>query len=310
MDYLLLAGSDQVLLHLKEQIYIIKTLLHFQYVDDLGRDHGSCVRQKTKDLLALIEDPDMIADRRNNPHMKDPHSFLAFNDEKYGQNLGGAGGNSSPRNGWSRASSSRTSSPSVLNHNSYSSSREEERQLQMALDASRQQALIDAQRRASLRNNEEDDVELKAALRISAAETSSSSSKKSNDDLIDLFQGPPTASEIHRELSTLSVGMAAPPPPPPQQHYYPTQYAQQLQFSSHYPQQMHQSSGEMWSQPKPNFYVDPSSYPTYSADEKSPLGTQQKYSDCVNNPSSFASDDPFAGLSSELRKSWAFILTF
>ena len=287
---------------MKGQIYIIKTLLHFQYVDDLGRDHGSCVRQKTKDLLALLENPEMIATRRNNPQMQDPRSFLEFNEEKYGRSAGE--GNSSPRQGWSAASSSRAMPP-ASDSNAYSISREEERQLQMALDASRQQMVLDAQRRASIRTGEDDDIELQAALRISATEASSASSRKSNEDLIDLFQGPPPTSEIHRELSTLNVGM--PPPPLPSQHYYSAQYAYQVPFPSQPHQELHQSSCEVWNQPPSHCYQELPNYHPYPMEENStsPSAIQPGYhhNEHTNGTNISAMDDPFAGLSSELHQS-------
>lgn len=248
----------------------------------MGRDHGSCVRQKTKDLLLLIEDPEKVASRRNNSQMTDPHAFLAFNEEKYG------GGSNSPRSGWSKP---------IQDNPSYISSHHppsgEDTQLQLALEASRQQSIIDAERRASHRNSYDTDLELQAALRISSLEAANS--KKSSDDLIDLFQGPSTTSEFHRELSTLSVV----PPTQPSYLYHQPQPQPQVQSYEY---------TASWNNPQPSISASyqfvpeyPNDYNTssYPNNGESFINADTKY----NHLNSTIKDDPFAGLSEVVRRS-------
>ncbi|KAH9926442.1 uncharacterized protein B0H18DRAFT_1118940 [Fomitopsis serialis] len=56
IDYLLHAGSENVILYFKENMYIIKTLREFQYIDDEAKDQGANVRQKAKGIVALLQD--------------------------------------------------------------------------------------------------------------------------------------------------------------------------------------------------------------------------------------------------------------
>lgn len=41
LDYCLHAGSENVVLYAKDNIYIVKTLREFQYLDDDGKDVGA-----------------------------------------------------------------------------------------------------------------------------------------------------------------------------------------------------------------------------------------------------------------------------
>lgn len=41
LDYLLHAGSENVVIYFRDNIYIVKTLKEFQYVDDYGKDQGA-----------------------------------------------------------------------------------------------------------------------------------------------------------------------------------------------------------------------------------------------------------------------------
>ena len=52
LDYLLTSGSENVWNYFHDNIYIVKTLKEFQYVDDANIDQGINVRQKAKDITA------------------------------------------------------------------------------------------------------------------------------------------------------------------------------------------------------------------------------------------------------------------
>ena len=41
LDYLLHDGSEAVISYARENLYVIKTLKEFQYIDDDGRDQGA-----------------------------------------------------------------------------------------------------------------------------------------------------------------------------------------------------------------------------------------------------------------------------
>ncbi|KAK9473724.1 uncharacterized protein V1510DRAFT_413712 [Dipodascopsis tothii] len=72
LDYCIHAGSENVVLWSKDNIYIVKTLREFQYIDEEGRDQGANVRSKAKDLTALLQDDERLrAERANRNHMRD-----------------------------------------------------------------------------------------------------------------------------------------------------------------------------------------------------------------------------------------------
>ena len=72
LDYLLHAGSENVVLYFKDNLYIIKTLKEFQYVDEDGKDCGANVRQKAKDISNLLSDTTRLREeRRNRASMRD-----------------------------------------------------------------------------------------------------------------------------------------------------------------------------------------------------------------------------------------------
>ncbi len=72
LDYLLHAGSENVVVYFRDNIYVIKTLKEFQYVDEYGKDQGANVRQKAKDISNLLVDEARLRqERRSRAHMRD-----------------------------------------------------------------------------------------------------------------------------------------------------------------------------------------------------------------------------------------------
>ena len=72
LDYLLHAGSENVVIYFRDNIYIVKTLKEFQYIDENGKDQGANVRQKAKDITNLLQDEARLRnERRSRSHMRD-----------------------------------------------------------------------------------------------------------------------------------------------------------------------------------------------------------------------------------------------
>ncbi|ORX38485.1 hypothetical protein BD324DRAFT_577472 [Kockovaella imperatae] len=72
LDYCLHAGSENVVIYFKDNIYIVKTLKEFVYVDEAGKDVGANVRQKAKDITNLLQDEDRLRnERRSRGDMRD-----------------------------------------------------------------------------------------------------------------------------------------------------------------------------------------------------------------------------------------------
>ena len=64
LEYLLLWGSNKVIRYCQDNLYEIKTLREFQYIDDNAVDCGMNVRQKAKDITNLVLNPSLLESRR------------------------------------------------------------------------------------------------------------------------------------------------------------------------------------------------------------------------------------------------------
>lgn len=83
LDYLLHAGSENVVIYFRDNIYIVKTLKEFQYIDENGKDQGANVRQKAKDITNLLQDEARLRDeRRSRSHMRDRMSNGPNDDDE------------------------------------------------------------------------------------------------------------------------------------------------------------------------------------------------------------------------------------
>ncbi|KAJ5814662.1 hypothetical protein N7474_006439 [Penicillium riverlandense] len=65
LDYCLHEGSELSVTWARKNVYIIKTLREFQYVDEEGRDVGQNVRVAAKELTALVLDEDRLRSERS-----------------------------------------------------------------------------------------------------------------------------------------------------------------------------------------------------------------------------------------------------
>ncbi|KAL6303978.1 hypothetical protein BKA93DRAFT_817815 [Sparassis latifolia] len=66
LDYLLHSGSENVIMYFRNNLYVIKTLREFQYVDEDDKDQGQNVRQKAKDITNLLMDDKLMQQERRN----------------------------------------------------------------------------------------------------------------------------------------------------------------------------------------------------------------------------------------------------
>ncbi|RKO83079.1 hypothetical protein BDK51DRAFT_8644, partial [Blyttiomyces helicus] len=90
LDYLLYTGSEAVISYAKENLYVIKTLKEFQYIDDEGKDQGANVRHKCKELTALLADVNrLLEERKTRGGRRDPSAGYPHGPG------GGQGGSSS-----------------------------------------------------------------------------------------------------------------------------------------------------------------------------------------------------------------------
>ncbi|KAH0626429.1 hypothetical protein JD844_001400 [Phrynosoma platyrhinos] len=191
MEYLIKTGSERVAQQCKENIYAIQTLKDFQYVDRDGKDQGVNVREKAKQLVALLKDDERLKEER-------AHALKT--KEKLAQTATA-----------SSASSSLANAPVEAEQAWPQSSGEEELQLQLALAMSKEEAEqppavadedLQLQLALSLSKEEHDkeerirrgdDLRLQMAIEESKKETVSTKEESSLMDLADVFTTPPTA---------------------------------------------------------------------------------------------------------------------
>lgn len=159
LEYLIKTGSEKVGQQCKENIFAIQTLRDFQYSDE-GKDQGLNVREKAKQLVALLRDEERLRNER-------ARALKA--KERFAQTASGFGSDttldavspSSPtfqsRTTWS---SSEVETPSKVDIMCArpTTAGEEELQLQLALAMSREEAEQEEQKRRS------DDVRLQLAI--------------------------------------------------------------------------------------------------------------------------------------------------
>ncbi|KAF9431717.1 hypothetical protein BGZ76_011789 [Entomortierella beljakovae] len=87
LDYLLHVGSENVVKYARENQYIVKTLKEFQFIDEDGKDQGSNVRQKAKDISALLSDESRLKEERMSRNaMRDRLSGRAPGEDGYDVN--------------------------------------------------------------------------------------------------------------------------------------------------------------------------------------------------------------------------------
>ncbi|KAH1180607.1 hypothetical protein KIL84_001541 [Mauremys mutica] len=146
MEYLIKTGSERVAQQCKENIYAIQTLKDFQYVDRDGKDQGVNVREKAKQLVALLRDDERLKEER-------AHALKT--KEKLAQTS-------------TASSASAASAPAEAEQAWPQSSGEEELQLQLALAMSKEEAEQVRSKEERIRRG--DDLRLQMAIEESKKE--------------------------------------------------------------------------------------------------------------------------------------------
>ncbi|XP_047401310.1 epsin-3 isoform X3 [Sciurus carolinensis] len=139
LDYLLKTGSERVAHQCRENLYTIQTLKDFQYIDRDGKDQGVNVREKVKQVMALLKDDERL--RQERTHALKTKERMALEGVGIGSGqlgFGRRGERGSPSSYTSASSSPRYASD--LEQARPQTSGEEELQLQLALAMSREEA--------------------------------------------------------------------------------------------------------------------------------------------------------------------------
>jgi len=207
LDYLIKTGSERVAQQCRENLFAVQTLKDFQYIDRDGKDQGINVREKSKQLVALLKDEERLkAERAQALKTKErmaqvatgmgsnqitfgrgssqPNLSTSYSEQEYGK----AGGSPASYHG---STSPRVSSE--LEQARPQTSGEEELQLQLALAMSREVA----EQEERLRRG--DDLRLQMALEESRRDTVKVPKKKEHGShpqqttLLDLMDALPSS---------------------------------------------------------------------------------------------------------------------
>ncbi|CAB0039915.1 unnamed protein product [Trichogramma brassicae] len=214
LEYLIKTGTEKVAQQCKENIFAIQTLKDFQYMEG-HKDQGINVREKAKQLVALLRDDERLRNER-------ARALKA--KERFAQSMSGFGSDgvdtvspSSDFQEWEPCNLSESSSRHEKSRRSSSSGvivsaaeleaarpqtvGEEELQLQLALAMSREEAEQEEQRRRS------DDVRLQLALSQSQQDFKVPQDKQQSHllDLIDVDLGEAAAATANPSSSSSST---------------------------------------------------------------------------------------------------------
>ena len=97
LDYLIKTGSERVYQQCREHVFTIQTLKDFQFVDKDGKDQGVNVREKAKQLVALLKDDDRLKLEREKA-MKARERFAQANQAVSSQTMHAQFGRESKKN--------------------------------------------------------------------------------------------------------------------------------------------------------------------------------------------------------------------
>ncbi|XP_026828561.1 epsin-2 isoform X4 [Ooceraea biroi] len=206
LEYLIKTGSEKVAQQCKENIFAIQTLKDFQYMDG-HKDQGINVREKAKQLVALLKDDERLRNER-------ARALKA--KERFAQSVSGFGSDgldtmspvSSDFQDWEPC---HLSEPTARRATELEAARpqtvgEEELQLQLALAMSREEAEQEEQRRRS------DDVRLQLALSQSQQDFKTPEKQSHMLDLLDVNLGEASGSSV--QTDPWGIPITAPPPRP------------------------------------------------------------------------------------------------
>ncbi|KAF1984252.1 ENTH-domain-containing protein [Aulographum hederae CBS 113979] len=178
LDYCLHEGSELVVTWARKNIYIIKTLREFIYVDEDGRDVGQNVRVSAKELTALILDEERLrAERQDRRSWKSRVTGI----EEFGPITGGQGQGQDPSRQRRRDRPQRPD--------------EDDLEYRLAIEASKNEAEEDARRRAKNTAPSADDDDLQKAIRLSKEEEEQRRKQLEDQNAQSLFDDSPAQSQ-------------------------------------------------------------------------------------------------------------------
>ncbi|KAJ1833002.1 hypothetical protein LPJ63_003084 [Coemansia sp. RSA 2711] len=207
LDFLLHSGSPYVVEYAIDNLFVVKTLREFQHIDDSGRDQGANVRQKAKELTALLSDRSRLeAERKNRNWMQ---NRTGFNDPSMGH-YNNQYASSSGRLPYGSGRSESRSRPGHTRGGSLSTGSQRYNED----DGDMRKAIVESKRSSASKNvpaNYDEDAELKRALEESALEARAEEEKNktalvkaSEADLLGGFDDVPTTNSAMASTSNFN----------------------------------------------------------------------------------------------------------
>ncbi|KAF3196672.1 hypothetical protein TWF106_003399 [Orbilia oligospora] len=178
LDYCLHEGSAHVVVWAKDNIYIIKTLREFQYIDEEGKDQGLNVRIAAKELTGLILDEERLRNER-----KDRKSWKA---RVAGLDEGISSEGSHNQKEQQQHARRRQQRPARND--------DEDLEYRLAIEASKNLAEEEAAKKRT-RNNEAEDDDLEKAIRLSKEEEEQRQRELEQTNENTLFDENPTPTQ-------------------------------------------------------------------------------------------------------------------
>ncbi|KAA8649784.1 hypothetical protein EYZ11_012407 [Aspergillus tanneri] len=173
LDYCLHEGSELVVTWARKNVYIIKTLREFQYIDEDGRDVGQNVRVAAKELTSLVMDEDRLRSERSDRKLWKTRVSGLDEHPSYGNEL-------SPR----RAERRERRRPAD----------DEDAEYRLAIEASKHEAEEERKRRARDAMGVDDDEDLAKAIKLSKEEEELRKRELEESNAQSLFDDTPVQS--------------------------------------------------------------------------------------------------------------------
>ncbi|KAH7020925.1 uncharacterized protein B0I36DRAFT_252842 [Microdochium trichocladiopsis] len=188
LDYCLHEGSELIVTWARKNIYIIKTLREFMYIDEDGRDVGQNVRVAAKELTALIMDEERLrAERSDRKTWKSRVTGIEEYTSEGGMGVerGGAGPSQQRRALVQRQSS------------------EDDLEYKLAIEASKNQEEEDRRKRQSRQGADPADDDLAKALQLSREEDERRKQELENANAASLFDDDPVQQPVQPQYTNM-----------------------------------------------------------------------------------------------------------
>ncbi|OQV21579.1 Clathrin interactor 1 [Hypsibius exemplaris] len=112
LGYMLRNGAERVVTSGKEHLFDLKSLEHYKFVDEVGKDQGINVRNRVKEIVDLLQDDTRLKEERKKARKtKDKYVGLSADDAQMRSRRGGnySSGGQGNRGSWSPTDSPATS---------------------------------------------------------------------------------------------------------------------------------------------------------------------------------------------------------